>query len=162
MEGSVFTMNREEWGGLWKRMRGRWPEWEPSTVEVQDWAAGLVMYDAPLVEDSARVVAMSYSSRTPRLKWVLDECERRRMIILKDAAREAGDTPSWQIDSESHEQKRQATIDKLTATPIEELREAVRQVVKEHRFVKMPKGGNIEEWPPTLRAMVALRLGVGS
>ena len=148
-------MNQGEWGETWQRLKGRFPNWQPTAVEAEDWCMGLRVYPFEMVEDVSRWVKTKYSSNLPAMKWFIVECEKRKNQEL--ASRRI--QKEIQVDHrEDHELKREATIERLQNTDIDALRSACRKVMDKFPFVAKPTSGDPREWKNTLRAMVFLEI----
>ena len=148
-------MNQSEWGETWQRLKGRFPNWQPTAVEAEDWCMGLRVYPVEMVEDVSRWVKTKYSSNLPAMKWFIVECEKRKNQEL--ASRRI--QKEIQVDHrEDHELKREATIERLQNTDIDALRSACRKVMDKFPFVAKPTSGDPREWKNTLRSMVFLEI----
>lgn len=148
-------MNQNEWGETWQRLKGRFPNWQPTSVEAEDWCMGLRVYPAKMVEDVSRWVKTKYSSNLPAMKWFIVECEKRKNQEL--ASRRI--QKEIQVDHrEDYKAERELTIQRLENTDIAELRSACRKVIDKFPFVAKPTSGDPREWKNTLRSMVFIEI----
>ena len=151
-------MTCDPWIMTWTRLRKRWPEWVPNEVESDDWLHTLAPFAPGVIEDVCRFIAGQYSSRTPRLPWVLNECERREEERRTERAQTIREQDRAQ-SMEEFNRERERTLATLESTEVEKLREAVRWAVAEHpKWARMPKDGNIREWDRALRSLVYCHL----
>ena len=148
-------MNKSEWMETWQRLKGRFPSWQPTEVEAEDWCIGLRVYGMDMVEDVSRFVKTKYSSNTPAMKWFIVECEKRK----KDKLAQQRIQKQVDVDDRAeHEERREKTIERLENTDIDALRSACRKVIDRYPFVSKPTCGNPREWKNTLRSMVFLEI----
>lgn len=148
-------MNHKEWIETWTRLKGRFPNWQPTAVEAEDWCMGLRVYPVEMVEDVGRWVKSNYSSNTPSMKWFIVECQKRKNqdIASRRVQKEV------QVDQrEDYKAERESTIQRLENTDIAELRSACRKVIDKFPFVAKPTCGDPREWKNTLRSMVYLEI----
>ena len=148
-------MKKIEWMETWMRLKGRFPSWQPSEVEAEDWCIGLRVYSVEMVEDVGRWVKSNYSSNTPAMKWFIVECEKRKRDDLAQQRIEKEVIVDVRAE---HEAQKETTIEQLENTDIDKLRSACRKVLKRYPFVAKPKCGNPREWKNTLRSMVFLEI----
>lgn len=155
-------MRREQWGETWQRLRERWSEWTPSKVEAEDWCLGLLRYSPELVEEVARHVASSFSSNTPRLAWMLRECEKRRVAVL-DAV-QLTKPPEHHVDEDEFLKQREIAFKQLEEVPVDDLRKAYQKAIEKYPMISRAEDGDTRNWKSTLRAAVMseLRGGVQS
>jgi len=149
-------MNKSEWLETWAKIKDRFPNWQPSKTEAEDWCLGLRAYDLETVGDVGRWVVQNYTSKTPALKWFIKECEKRkRETQMNNATPE----PTWKDVRDRFEKEREQSIVRLEAVPIDELRDATVAVLKKHgNFVKKPEDASVREWKNTLRSLVYCEL----
>ena len=160
MDGDEQTMNRTEWHETWQRLRERWSEWTPTKVEHEDWCLGLLRYSQELVEEVARHVASTFSSKTPRLAWMLRECEKR--VREESITRQLDKHPHFHIDADEFNAQKESGIKRLEETPIDELRAAFdRAKVKHGDLLQRPTDSNPRNWKQTVRAAVLCELKGG-
>ena len=146
-------MNITEWNDTWQRIKDRFPNWQPTPTEAEDWCMGLKIYDAKMVESVGHAISKKYSSEKPRLAWYIKECERRRKKERIE------NTPTFhegnENDFQEYLKRREFIIKKLESVPIEKLREVTISVLKEHgHLISKPTSGNPREWKQTLRSLV--------
>ena len=70
-------MKQSDWMESWSRIKKRYPKWQPSDVETEDWCIALRVYEKEMVEDVARWVRQQYTSQIPAIKWFIIEIEKR-------------------------------------------------------------------------------------
>ena len=148
-------MNKTEWMETWQRLKARFPSWQPSEVEAEDWCRGLRVYKKDMVEDVSRWIKGNYSSNTPAMKWFINECEKRKRDLT---AKNQQEVATKGESREEYESKKEATLQKLEDTDIDSLRTACRSVMNKYPFVAKPTCGNPREWKSTLRSMVFLEI----
>ncbi len=146
-------MNRSQWLDTWLKIKDRFPNWQPSKTEAEDWCIGLRVYTPELVDQVGRWVAQNYTSKIPALKWYIKECEKRKQ------ANRVAKMPTSRDDTDrqqkEYEDRREYVMSKLEATSIEDLRSATIDVLKEWgHIISKPQSANPREWKQTLRAMV--------
>ena len=150
-------MNITEWKICWGRIKKRYPKWQPTDVEVEDWCLALRVYDSDMVEDVSRFVRQQYTSQIPTIKWFILEIEKR----LKKLREVTLDKNKIDPDAEweEHQKAKEEVIKRLENTSIDELRAATVEVLKEFgHLITKPTSANPREWKPTLRAMVYIKL----
>ena len=146
-------MIREQWYETWIRLRERWVEWNPNKIEAEDWCLGLLRYKPELVEDVARHIASTYSSKIPRLAWLLRECEKR--IREESIVNRLDATPDYHVDVDEFDKQKEALIQRLEQVPINELREAYKKAMAKYGgLISVPDDGNPRNWKSTLRGAV--------
>lgn len=145
-------MNKSQWLNAWAKIKNRFPQWEPTATESEDWCITLRVYTTEMVDEVGRSVRMNYTAKIPQLKWYINECEKRKREYRINHAPAA---PTWQDVRDEFEKEREESISRLEEVPIEELREATVAVLKKHgELVKKPDDGNVREWKNTLRSLV--------
>ena len=146
-------MNITEWNETWQRIKDRFPNWQPTATESEDWCMGLRVYNPKMVESVGHWVSTTYSSKEPKLAWYIRECEKRKREL------NISNSPTFRDDNENrlqeYEERKEIVITRLENTAIEELRKATISVLKDHgHLISKPTSGNPREWKQTLRAMV--------
>ena len=150
-------MNIKEWNETWQRIKDRFPNWEPTKTESEDWCLGLKIYSVEMVEAVGHWVTTKYSAKEPKLAWYIRECEKRKKKHRISVV------PSFHDDIKDkykeHEQRSEFIISKLEKTSLDELRVATVAVLREFgHLISKPPSGNPREWKQTLRAMVYLKI----
>ena len=150
-------MNITEWNDCWQRIKDRFPKWQPTATEAEDWCMGLRIYESAAVESVGHWITKKYSSQEPKLAWYIRECEKRKRAIR------ASNSTTFHDSSEDlrkeYEERKELVISKLESTTIEKLREATISVLREQgHIISKPSSGNPREWKQTLRAMVYIKL----
>ena len=147
-------MKKIDWMESWGRIKKRFPNWQPTDVEAEDWCIALRVYDKDQVEDVSRQVRQQYASQVPAIKWFIVELEKRRKTqahdMFIDQSQEDVEREKQEIEAEKELHTQQ-----LEVLPVEKLREGVRYAIYKYpNFLEMPKNGNVREWSPWLRAVV--------
>ena len=150
-------MNIKEWNETWQRIKDRFPNWEPTQTESEDWCMGLKIYQIEMVESVGHWIAKNYYAKEPKLAWYITECEKR------NKKHRTSNAPSFQYEMETQykelEERNEFIISQLEKTSLDELRVATVAVLREFgHLISKPPSGNPREWKQTLRAMVYLKL----
>jgi hypothetical protein len=149
-------MKKQEWTTVWKRIKDRFPSWQPTQVEAEDWCRGLTYYDKDIVENAGVEVIKRYSSNTPRLAWFIKICEQAK----KDRAAKLAEMcssieKSSQQLRDEYEAEKERQISRLEDTSVDDLRSACVKVLKMYgHLISRPENGNPREWKQTLRGLV--------
>ena len=151
-------MKQTEWLDTWRRITARFPKWEPTQVEAEDFCLALRGYNKDMVEEVSRWVRQQYTSQTPAIKWFVVECEKRKkdqqqknQHIVENQSKEQ-EIAEW-------ESQRENSVTKLEETPVEDLRKAYTFVMKQYgHLITKPENGNPRDWAPTLRSLVFCQL----
>lgn len=150
-------MNIKEWNETWKRIKDRFPKWQPTATESEDWCMGLRVYEPKMVEQVGHWVSATYSSKEPKLAWYIRECEKRKHEQKRIQAEIS--KPSIEDDRAKYEREKEAVIVKLEETPIDQLRNACIAVLQKHgNLISKPENGNPREWKSTLRSLVHIEI----
>ena len=150
-------MNITEWNDTWQRIKDRFPNWQPTTTESEDWCMGLRIYNPKMVESVGHWVSTTYSSKEPKLAWYIRECEKRKNEQKR--MEEEISQPNIEDERAKYEREKDQVIVKLEATPIEELRTACISVMKKHgNLISKPENGKPREWKSTLRSLVHIEI----
>jgi len=147
-------MTGEEYRSFWEKLLGRYPEFNPTKQQTEDWHRELNHKDAGLLESTVATIITKFTSNVPKLPWLINtynnisnERSRDKSIGLPRDDRE--------YTYDMLLQERAEHIRQLQETDIEKLRQATRTVIKRYKpIVKMPKDGDIENWSPWLRAAI--------
>jgi hypothetical protein len=59
-----------EWAETWRIICQRWPEWEPTDMERDDWRRAFAKFNPEWIREALLRVKMRYSSRVPQMAWV--------------------------------------------------------------------------------------------
>lgn len=150
-------MNITEWNDTWQRIKERFPNWQPTATEAEDWCMGLRVYDTKMVESVGHWVSITYSSKEPKLAWYIRECEKRKRAEKQKLAEIA--KPNFEDERAKYEREKEEVILKLEATPIDELRTACISIMKKHgNLISKPENGKPREWKSTLRSLVHIEI----
>ena len=146
-------MIQSDWMETWGRIKKRYPKWQPTDVETEDWCIALRGYKKEMVEDIARWVRQQYTSQIPTIKWFIVEIEKRikeSKAILSEQNQISPDE-EW----EAHEVEKEKALQQLENTDIDKLRDACRYAINKYgNIISKPESGNPRDWKPTLRATV--------
>ena len=149
-------MNKSEWLETWARIKDRFPNWQPSATEAEDWCLALKIYTCEVVDNAGRSVAQNYASKTPSLKWLILNCEKQKR---ESRINNAPPEPSWQDVRDAFDKEREQSITRLEAVPLDELRTATASVLRKNgNLIKKPDDANVREWKNTLRSLVYCEL----
>tara|TARA_R110000824_G_scaffold87676_4_gene216051 strand:+ start:236 stop:700 length:465 start_codon:yes stop_codon:yes gene_type:complete len=148
-------MKQDEWMETWQRLKSRFPIWQPTAIEAEDWCIGLKVYPVEVVEDVSRWVKSNYSSNTPAMKWFIVQCEKRKNEARQNQLKRKEVFVDHRAE---HLSRSEATIQRLKNTDIDDLRDACRTVLKRYPFVAKPTCGNPREWKNSLRSLVFLEI----
>jgi len=147
-------MNNDEYRKFWKRLLGRYPEFNPTKQQTEDWHRELNHLDRDLIEASVSTIIKKYTSGVPKLPWIINTY----YSIKEDRVREQSSVQERRLCDQSWEEileERRQHTQQLKDTDINDLRNAVATVVKKYKpIIKMPNDGDIETWSPWLRASV--------
>jgi len=146
-------MNKSQWLDAWLKIKDRFPNWQPTKTEAEDWCLALRVYTPDLVDQVGRWVAQNYTSKVPALKWFIKECEQRKR------AERVAKMPTNKDDTEQqrkeYEERKKYVIEKLEQTSIEDLRSATIEVLSKFgHIIARPENGKPREWKQTLRGLV--------
>ena len=152
-------MNRTEWYETWQRLLERWSEWTPSKVEAEDWCLGLVRYSPEMIEEVARHVASTFSSKTPRLAWMLRECEKRRVAAIRVV--QESKPQDHHVDEDEFLKQKEIAFKQLEEAPVDDLRKAYQKAIEKYPMISKAEDGDTRNWKSTLRAAVLSELKGG-
>ena len=149
-------MNHSEWLEAWKKIRERFPNWNPTQTEAEDFCRGLIVYKDEVVEDIGQWIVKKYSSKEPRLAWYIKGCEyRKRQAIQMNAPQRTIQL----IDIQELEAHKEAIIQRLEGLPTGELRNAYQSVMEKNgHLISKPDDGNIRQWKQTLLSQMNLEI----
>ena len=146
-------MTSEEYRSFWERLLGRYPEFNPTKQQTEDWHRELNHYEPSLLEAAVATIITKFTSNVPKLPWLINTYNN----IKNERTRSNTGVTTKETDEEleSIKEEREAHIKQLQETDIDKLREATLHVLEKHnRVLTMPKDGNVETWSPWLRASV--------
>ena len=149
-------MNNDEYRKFWERFLGRYPDFKPTKEQTEDWRRELQYKDKHILEAAVATVVKEKSSVIPRLPWIESAYYRVKESRAKDVVQ-----PTIESEDEYREKiKRERVVhmQQLKETPIDELREATRSVLKRYAALDKPSDGNVEGWSKYLRACVWVEL----
>ena len=152
-------MNRTEWYETWQRLLERWSEWTPSKVEAEDWCLGLLRYSPEMIEEVARHVASTFSSKTPRLAWMLRECEKRRVAAIRVV--QESKPQDHHVDEDEFLKQKEIDFKQLEEAPVDDLRKAYQKAIEKYPMISRAEDGDTRNWKSTLRAAVLSELKGG-
>ena len=138
----------------------RWPSWEPTDHELEDWKRVLCNLALAIMDEALLEVKMCYASDVPKLKWVRDKyygiVESRRVARQREQASTcASSQEDEQIMAEVERDKRNC-LQALRAMAVDEIERRKEIVRSRWRMVTMPAGSNVEEWSWMSRYAVLL------
>ncbi len=147
-------MNKYEYRKFWERLLGRYPEFNPTNEQTEDWHRELNHLDRDVIEASVSTIVKKYTSSVPKLPWVI----KTYFSIKEDRARDQSSVQERRLHDRSSEEileERRQHVLQLKDTDINDLRNAVATVIAKYKpLIKMPSDGDIETWSPWLRASV--------
>ena len=150
-------MNITEWNETWQRIKDRFPNWQPTATESEDWCMGLKVYPEKMVEAVGHWVSTTYSSKEPKLAWYIRECEKRKSEEIQSNEPEYEEV--WKLHKLEYELQREAMLRNLEESSLDDLREACIKVLeKSGHLISKPTSGNPREWKPTLQSLVHIEL----
>ena len=152
-------MNRTEWHETWQRLLERWSEWTPSKVEAEDWCLGLLRYSPEMIEEVARHVASTFSSKTPRLAWMVRECEKRRVAAIRVV--QESKPQDHHVDEDEFLKQKEIAFKQLEEAPVDDLRKAYQKAIEKYPMISRAEDGDTRNWKSTLRAAVLSELKGG-
>ena len=149
-------MKHSEWLDSWKKIKERFPKWNPTQTEAEDFCRGLSVYDTETVEDIGQWIVKKYSSKIPRLAWYIKGCEyRKRKAIQMNSTQKMVES----FDFDEHDAAQETIIQRIEGVSKDELRNAYQSVMKKFgHLISKPEDGNVREWKQTLRSQVHLEL----
>ena len=146
-------MTDEEYRSFWERLLGRYPEFNPTKQQTEDWHRELNHKDVDLLEATVATMITKYTSPAPKLPWVINiynNIKNERTPNNSELTTKENDESIKSITEE-----RESHIMQLQETDVDKLREATRHVLNKYpAILTMPKDGNVETWSPWLRASV--------
>jgi len=148
-------MTSEEYRSFWERLLGRYPEFNPTKQQTEDWHRELSHKDAGLLEATVATIITKFTSNVPKLPWLINTYNN---ISNERARSESKNGMSDSISDDNYDeilQERAEHIQQLLETDVDKLREATLHVLKKYsRVLTMPKDGNVETWSSWLLASV--------
>ena len=145
-------MKHSEWLDSWKKIKERFPKWNPTQTEAEDFCRGLIVYKEETVEDIGQWIVKKYSSKIPRLAWYIRGCERRKRQAIHMKAPHRG---FESLDVDEHEAQKEKILQRLEGVPKDDLRNAYQSVMEKHgHLISKPEDGNVREWKQTLRLLI--------
>ena len=151
-------MTNEEYRLFWERLLGRYPEFNPTQQQTEDWHRELNHKDSGLLEASVATIITKFTSNVPKLPWLINTYNN----ISNERASEKQNGLSKDVcddDTDEILRERAAHLHQLQETDIDKLKEATLIVVKKYKSViEMPKNNEIESWSTWLRAAVYCEL----
>jgi len=153
-------MQKSDWTEVWHRIKNRFPHWQPTQVEAEDWCRALTYYDKDIVEGAGVEVVKRYSSNTPRLAWFIKICEKEKKERFKKLTFMAQQMEKTAAEMRAeYDQEKERQIQRLEATSVDELRSACVKVLGKYgHLISKPENGNPREWKQTLRGLVHCEL----
>jgi len=147
-------MTDEEYRGFWERLLGRYPEFNPTKQQTEDWHRELNHKDAGLLEATVATIITKFTSNSPKLPWLINTYNN----ISNERSRDRSTGLTRDDHGYSYDillQERAEHIRQLQETDIDKLKEATLTVVKMYKpIIEMPKNNEIENWSIWLRAAV--------
>jgi len=146
-------MKQIEWMETWGRIKKRYPKWQPTDVETEDWCIALRKYKKEMVEDAARWVRQNYTSQIPTIKWFIIKIEKRLRKIKQEECDKIVVSPDEEWSK--HKNQQEESIRQLEATDVDVLRKACIFVLQKYpKLISKPENGNPRDWKRTLRCAV--------
>jgi hypothetical protein len=150
-------MKQLDWMETWGRIKKRYPQWQPTEVETEDWCIAFRVYEKEMVEDVVRWVRQQYTSQIPAIKWFIVEIEKRKEAHKQYQIEK--NQPSIEDEHAEHDMQKEAVLVRLEETSMDELRTACISVLKRYgKLISRPTSANPREWKPTLRSLVHIEL----
>jgi hypothetical protein len=150
----------ETYRQFWERFLGRYPDFQPTKEQTEDWRRELRNKDPHILEAAVSTVVAEKSSQQPRLPWFINAYYQIRRDRAEKKHQEK--PQDWHIpeeDVKAIEIERKETLRKLQDTHIDDLRTATMAVLKKYGSVlDKPKDGKVEGWSTWLRAAVCIEL----
>jgi len=145
-------MRQIEWMETWVRIKKRYPKWQPTDVETEDWCRALHVYTKDAVEEVTRWVRQNYTSQIPSIKWFIVELEKQKRKERQDKR----ESQNVQVDERGeHKKLSEETIERLENTDIEILRSACKSVLDKYgNLITKPENGNPRDWKNTFRSLI--------
>tara|TARA_R110000824_G_scaffold6213_2_gene28739 strand:- start:118 stop:600 length:483 start_codon:yes stop_codon:yes gene_type:complete len=150
-------MNNDEYREFWERFLGRYPDFKPTKEQTEDWRRELQFMDPYALEAAVATVVKEKSSVIPRLPWLVNAYYRIKKKRTDDIRDKSTNNP-WEFTEEDKQailDEREAHLQQLKGTHIDDLRSATITVLRKYKKVlTKPEDGDVEGWSKWLRAAV--------
>ena len=141
-----------EWRETLQQVRQRWPKWEASEMDVEDWGRALKNRHPEDVREALYRVRSKYASDSPKLAWVIraantvrDEREanvdmENESIAMKTAAAKE------MMEEAEYQGQHEARIQRLAHVDPERV-SMVRRLLEQKGFIQRHAESDPNKWP---------------
>lgn len=156
-------MNLDEWSRMWERLRQRWPRWEPTPMQVEDFRREFQNRDPLIFEATMCRVLGKFSSEEPKMAWFTKAYFEAQEGVAKSAEAERRakqDEDRGTLDSAEREAI--AMEDRSRAQRLNRMDEEDRMragaAVAAKGFVGYPPSTDANDWSYMLRGLACANL----